>query len=254
MKYKTGKLPAREDAIKFKFASYFDAKKLPVPPLVIGHELIGHPWGMLANDKYSDCVFAGAAHETMIWSHMGSGGKGVDFTDDNVLSDYAAVTGFDPLDPRTDQGTDMQLAAEYRRTTGIIDANGNRHKIDAYFDLRPGNPDDLALAIYLTGAVGIGIRSPDNIDKLFDARKPWSVTPGVRLEGGHYIPCMARNSKGLLVTSTWGSLQGMELSFYDKYCDEAVMYVSLESITQKGLSPDGLALDEIKRDLASLSS
>lgn len=253
MKYKLGKTPARPGAIKFQFAAYFDARKLPVPPLVIGHELIGHDWGMLSNDKHSNCVFAGAAHETMIWSHMGTRAAGVNFTDANVLSDYSAVTGYDGT-AATDQGTDMQQAAEYRRKTGIIDANGVRHKIDAYFDLRPGHPDDLALAIYLTGAVGIGIECPDNADKLFDAHQPWDVTAGTHVEGGHYIPAMLRNSKDQFGVVTWGGLQGMTLDFYDKYCDEAVMFLSLESITQKGLSPDGFALDEINRDLAALAA
>jgi hypothetical protein len=25
-------------------------------------------WGMLGNDHYGDCVWAGAAHETMLWN------------------------------------------------------------------------------------------------------------------------------------------------------------------------------------------
>ena len=61
MRFKLGKRPARPGAIKLKFGTFFDAKALPVPPKVFGHESIGKPWGMLANDQVSNCVFAGAA-------------------------------------------------------------------------------------------------------------------------------------------------------------------------------------------------
>ena len=247
MKYKLGKLPARPGAVKFKFSSYFDASALPVPPRIIGHELIGHDWGMLGNDEHSDCVFAGAAHETMIWSHMGSGGQGVDFTTENVLSDYAVLSP-------NDDGADMSQAAEYRRTTGIIDATGKRHKVDAYFALEPGNPDMLALAIYLTGAVGVGIKTPNNVDILFDDHKPWDITAGTRIEGGHYVPAMLRNSSGNFGVVTWGGIQGMTPKFYNRYCDEAVMYVSLEILEKRGFSPDGFSIDEIRKALSVLSN
>jgi hypothetical protein len=71
---------------------------------------------MLGNDEFGDCVFAGAGHEHMVWS----GGK-MNFTTDNVLSDYSAVTGFLRDDPATDQGTVMLDALNYRRHTGVMD-------------------------------------------------------------------------------------------------------------------------------------
>ena len=71
MRFKLGKRPARPGAIKLKFGTFFDAKALPVPPKVFGHESIGKPWGMLANDQVSNCVFAGAAHESMVWARSG---------------------------------------------------------------------------------------------------------------------------------------------------------------------------------------
>ena len=108
---------------------------------------------MFANDRYGDCVWAGAAHETMLWTEAMQTAA---FNDKNVLSDYSAVTGFDPASPKaTDNGTDMQEAASYRRKTGVLDAKGKRHKVLAYLALRPGDIDQLALAMYLFSAVGI---------------------------------------------------------------------------------------------------
>ena len=245
MKYKLGKQPARPNSIPMKFASYFDAAKLPKPPPVLGHELIGHDWGMLGNDQHSDCTFAGGAHETMIFGHMGSRKQAVNFTTENVLADYTVLSP-------NDDGCDMAAVAEYRRTVGLMDATGVRHKIDAYVALPPGDADTLALAIYLTGAVGIGINTPDNVDKLFDAHLPWDITPGTRIEGGHYIPAMLRSSAGLFGVVTWGGIQGVYPDFISKYCDESVMYISLEILEARGLSPDGFGIDEIRRDIAAL--
>src|SRR5215468_8854266 len=124
--FKLGKKPARPGAVKFKLANYLVKLKLPTPPQVFGHEgLIGANWGMLGNDQYGDCVWAGAAHETMLWNKEAA--RAVSFSDKSVLSDYSAATGFDPNDPSTDQGTDMQAAASYRKKTGIRDAKGKRH-------------------------------------------------------------------------------------------------------------------------------
>ena len=49
----------------------------------------------------------------MLWPLLG-GYKRNYFWTSNVLSDYAAATGFRADDPDTDQGTDMRTAAEYK--------------------------------------------------------------------------------------------------------------------------------------------
>lgn len=192
--FKLGKKPARPGAVKMKFGTYFHREALPTPPLVFGHEKIGRAWGMFANDIFSDCVFAGAAHEQMTWAHEG-GNNEVTFTDDNVLDDYAAVTGFDRNNPDTDGGTDMGEAAKYRRNIGVIDAAGIRHTVDSYVALNPKNVDDLLLATWLTGAIGIGLRFPDSAMVQFEKEKPWTVVKGARSSGGHYISCLSGDTK-----------------------------------------------------------
>ena len=124
MNHCLGKLPARPGAISFKLSRYFNLAALPTPPAVFGHQALVSDYGILGNNQYGDCVLAGGDHEEMLWN--AEAGVAVAFTDANALSDYTALTGFNPADPATDQGTDMQAAASYRRTTGLIDANGVR--------------------------------------------------------------------------------------------------------------------------------
>jgi hypothetical protein len=251
MTFKLGKKPARPGAVRLKLASYTNAAALPPLPASFGHDAIigARGWGMLANDRYGDCVWAGAAHETMLYAK--EAGDTVSFTDADVLGDYAAATGFDPAKPETDQGTDVEEAAEYRRTTGIIDARGLRHKIAAYLALEPGNIQHLFQAAYLFGAAGIGLQLPTTAVTQSKQGRPWEIVAGAPIEGGHYVPLVGRRADGLHVVS-WGADQAMTESFLEQYCDEAIAYVSQECLV-KQKSPEGFAYADLLSDLAALA-
>ena len=247
---KLGKTPARPDAVSFKLTTYLDTAALPAPPATFTkHDtLVTQPWSMLGNDHWGDCVFAGAAHETMLWNAEAK--NTVTFTDDSVLSDYSAVTNFDPHDPSSDKGTDMQVAASYRRKTGVVDANGRRHQVAAYLAIKPSDQTLLQQAIYLFSNAGIGIRFPGSAMDQFHAGKPWTVVDGATIEGGHYIPAIGYDRQWVYVV-TWGKLQKMSWEFYVEYCDEALCYLSTEMLTDNK-SPDGLDADALRADLAQL--
>lgn len=254
MALKLGKKPARKGAVAFGFGTYFDLTALPTPPLRIGHWDIGRPWGMMANDLYGCCVWAGAAHEHMMWARAGERAA-VDFSDENVLADYAAATGFKPDDPDTDNGSDMADAARYRRRTGIVDNKGVRHTIDAYAAIKPGRGDYLALATWLTGAVGIGLMLPNYALDQFDAERPWEVREGDRggSAGGHYVSCIGRNSAGHFLVITWGRIHAMSPAFYSRYNDEAICYLELDSVRDATKrSPEGFDEATLRRHLSAL--
>lgn len=249
---KLGKLPARINSVHLKLATYLDtASILPRIPAAFGHENLVTDFEMLANNEVSDCVFAGAAHESMLWCR--EAGHTVTFSNDCVLSDYSKVTGYNPEDPSTDQGTDMQVAASYRRRIGVQDATGRRHKIGAYVALTPGDPDQLAAASYIFGAVGVGLRFPGYAMDEFEAGQPWAVRHGVpKIEGGHYIPVCGRGANGNFHAVTWGRVQEMTPGFYRRYCDEALVYFSTEFLTA-GVSPEGFARDQLLTDLQAFT-
>ena len=245
-----GKLPARRDAVKLKFCDYLTGT-LPPVPATFGHETLipSTAWGMLANDLLGDCVIAGACHETMLWTR--EGGSMATFTDKQAVAAYSAITGYSPRKPNSDQGTDMELAAKYRRKTGIKDATGKVHKVGAYLDLTPGDLQEHLRAAYLFQAVGIGIQFPASAMDQFNAGKPWDVMRGAKLEGGHYIPLVA--NRGVLEVVTWGRLQGMTSKFFAKYNDESVVYLSEEMLVD-GKSIDGFDLAGLQADLKALTA
>jgi hypothetical protein len=250
MNHCLGKTAARPGAISFKLGTYFNLAALPTPPAVFGHYGNINYYGVFGNDHYGDCVLAGAAHETMIWtSEVGDTSP---FNDSCVLSDYAAITGFNQDDPNSDQGTDMQAAASYRRKTGIIDATSKRHMVDAYVAPQVGDLNEILTAAYLFGAVGFGFQFPRSATAQFDAGKPWSVVSGDPIEGGHYVPIVGRVANGNFLVVTWGRLQEMEPSFAQAFNDESVCYLSLEML-KNSMSPENFDLVTLQSDLNAIN-
>ncbi|MEV6432563.1 hypothetical protein [Nocardia sp. NPDC051463] len=249
---KLGKLPARINSVYMKLGAYLDMPAvLPMIPDEFGHENLIADFGMLANDQVGDCVWAGAAHETMLWCR--EAGSDATFSAGSVLSDYTAATGYDPDDPSTDQGTDMQAAASYRRRIGVLDATGRRHKVGAYVALTVGDPDQLAAAAYIFGAVGVGLRFPDYAMDEFTAGKPWALRHGIqKIAGGHYVAVTGRGKNGNFRVITWGKVQEMTPGFYRRYCDEALVYFSSEFLTA-GVSPEGFNLAQLRTDLRAFT-
>lgn len=247
---KLGKLPARKDSIKMKLSDYLKRTTISTAPPAthIVSQYYPANWGMLGNDQYGDCVFAGAGHETMLWNDEAK--NSVLFTPQSILNDYSAVTGFNPNDPGSDNGTDMQVAASYRRKTGIVDANGKRHTVSAYLALRVGDEAQLKQAIYLFDGVGIGIQFPNSAMDQFNAGKPWTIKRGATIEGGHYVPAIGYDRYYVYVV-TWGKVQKMSWGFFKKYCDEAIVYLSQERLTN-GKTVIGLDVAQLQADLNAL--
>jgi len=251
MNLKFGKRPARPEAQpKLKFATYSIA--LPEPPVAFGYDsLLPIDSGMLGNDQWGDCVIAGAEHETMLWNAWGGNPTG--FSVETAQADYSAITGFDPNDPSTDQGTDMQVAASYRRHTGIIDAAGIRHKVAGYVSVERGNFAQHKLAAWLFGAVGLGLQvSRTQVDQ-FDRGEPWDGTLDPATTGGHYVPLIGVDRDGYLLVVTWGKVQKVSLAFFLANNDESVAYFSAEFL-KAGAAPNGFDSAQLSADLNSINS
>jgi hypothetical protein len=259
--HKLGKREATHDHRDLVFADFATFANLPNVPASFGYGRAVAEWGMLGNDRYGDCVFAGAGHETMLFAETTRGVAGMPrFDDENALLDYSIVTGFDETktDPKTgenptDQGTYVRDALDYRRQTGVVDAAGQRHKIAGYVALEPGNWEQLMQAAYIGLAVGIGIEFPESAMSQFDRGSVWSVVAGARIEGGHYIPVTGRTSLDNIGVITWGRRQGMTRAFYTKYCDEAWGLVPLDGLRSTGKNVRGFDTAALMSALESLS-
>jgi hypothetical protein len=261
MTLRLGKTDHVHDPRDLLFARYVHAlPALPVGPL--GHDTLlpADGWQMLGNgpdptvaadfEGAGDCVWAGSAHETMLWNL--EAGVTVDITADNALSDYSAVTGYKIGDESTDNGTNVRDAMTYRMKTGIVDAAGNRHKIGAFVALAAGDLNQIQQAVYLFSAASIGIQFPTTAMDQFNKGKPWDVVRGAKIEGGHYIPGVRWDPTLLMYKIvTWGQEQLVTPRFLATYMDEGYAALSNEMLTG-GKTLDGFDTDALKSDLAAL--
>lgn len=262
MRYKLGKQPATHDPRDLQYAHYrtivqpkrrgcFKPKPTPGPPTPSQSDTDNmarvQSWGMMANDSVGDCVFAAAAHETMLWTAIGS--TTATFSDKAVLSDYSAVTGYNPKDPNTDQGTNVHDALDYRKHTGVVDAAGQRHLIGAYMALEVANVEHAKEAIVWFDNVEIGFNCPQSALDQFDNGQPWTVVPS-QSAGGHDVCMIGFDSQWLYVV-TWGRVQKMSWQFYTTYSDEAWALLSDEYL-RDGKSPEGFDLAQLQADLQAV--
>lgn len=245
--YKLGKKPARHGAIQFAIQQYIDITTLPKPPNVFGKYAPRYRMGL--NDKLSCCVIVGAQNETIDWYHDVN--KVALFTDKNVVEDYETVAGYVPGDHSTDQGTDMGEMARYRRHTGIIDAHGARHKVDAYARVPLHRLDWLKVTTWLFGGIGFGFLFPEHAMEQFDAGEPWTVVKGDDVEGGHYVPMLGFDGTYFLTTS-WGRLQKMHPDFAMKYMDEVIAWLDFDRM-RLHLSPEGYNEEALMADISVLT-
>jgi hypothetical protein len=252
---KLGKLAATEDPKDLMFAKYVEASNLPPLPAEFGHDALIPPlgWGMLGNDEWGDCAWAGPAHETMLLTT--EAGDPMSFSTQGVLSDYSAGTGFDPnagpsgSNP-TDQGSQVRDVLSYRRKTGIVDAQGKRHKIGAFIKLQPGDIEHILQALHIFQVVGIGIQFPEFAMEQFNHGEPWDVVPNAPAPtGGHYVCGVGKHANIDIVT--WGALQQMTIAFFEKYCDEAWTYISDEAL-KDGRNIDGFDQEQLAADLKAV--
>jgi hypothetical protein len=105
--------------------------------------------------------------------------------------------------------------------------------------------------MHIFSAVGAGLQLPDSAQDQFQNGQPWSPVSGSQIEGGHYVSGVGRNADGNFVVVTWGALQEMTPTFYQRYNDESLVYLSQEFLTA-GVSPEGFNLQQLQADLAAL--
>lgn len=210
-------------------------------------------WGVLGNDEYGDCAWAGMAHLLMANAAYTAAGA-VSFTTDGVLKAYAEATGFDPKDPSTDQGTVLQDALNFMVKHGMVDADGKVHKILAFAQVNVADANEVDRAHQLFGATYNGFSVYRFAMDEFRAGRPWTEHVYNRgpLEGGHCVPTMKTNVSSESRTSvTWGKPQMIGRKFWEHYFSEAWVAITPEWVDLAGKSPSGLdlqgLLDEVKR-------
>lgn len=232
---KFGKKPAKRLRRSLALSSYMDMGQVAYPAKMAWERPIDY--GMLANDSVGDCVIAGHYHLRMNWRAVAQAGNPLTVTDQQALTDYSAITGYNPADPNTDQGTNMTDALAYYK--------------DQYATLDLQNVEQVKASIFLFGGVLIGFNVPQSmVDQLNAGQDPdWSYSPTDKASGeGHCVMPIGYGRDGLALIS-WGKIYRTSWEFWLAWVDEGYMLASPEWIKQSGTSPSGVDLAGLLADL-----
>ena len=239
-----GVLPNDPAKPRLKVARFL---KAPTYPANLDYLSKVKNYPMYLNDRLGSCTCAGAGHMIQAESTYGQGSTQT-VSDNDVLTAYEAVSGYDPTTGANDNGAVMQDVLNYWRKTGI-----GGHQILAFAELDINNMAEVKAAMNTFGAIYVGIDFPDSAMHQFNQGQPWDVVAGATVEGGHAIHGGAYVDGGNLKFVTWGAVQDMTQAFWDKYVFEAWVVVTPEWLSAQGMSPTGLDLHALGDELAVLT-
>lgn len=228
--------------------------ELANPPAAISRPHPGFDWGMLANDTIGDCVIAMMLHSIEDF-HLDAGTPPPAFTNQDAISVYSAITGYNPSDPSSDKGTDENAAMSYWESPGLKTSDGITHTIAATVAVNPSNLNECRIAIDEFVDLQVGIALPVTAQ----GQKEWTVVGNPSTDpdsepgswGGHGIPYREYDAETFMCV-TWGVEMLLSVPFHRDYAQEAHVIVTQEMLNKQGIGPSGVNWDELIADVKAL--
>jgi hypothetical protein len=203
-------------------------------------------WPMLLNNINGTCVPAAMLHLVQMRETNASGVAWLP-SDAQVAALYSALTGYDPLTGKPDDGTDVATALAYWAQTGLAIADQTTD-VCLPVSLNPADGNEIRLAIQEFGGVALSLALPNCIDDQFEAGQPFDV-PTAGLDsaagkpggGGEHEVCSGRyTADGALWIVTWGGEMLMTPAAQAAYIIAADTGFSAEWLDVHGLAPSGV--------------
>ena len=180
------------------------------------------------SDNLGNCVIAAGYH--VVGLATGNGGDLFHATNDQIIADYSAISGYDPNNPKnTDNGCDEVTALNYWCEHGFADGTKGLSlvAVDAT------NQQETATAMYLFENLFLAMDLPDQwITPMPDSSGfVWDVAGDPVVKNGHAVAGVGYNTNGIIIDS-WGFLGTVTWKAIAKYCTQANgggLYVLLTS-------------------------
>ena len=249
-----GRLPRKFNARIPALSDFLD-KAVTWPPVpAAGWEAAVNPadWGLLGNDNYGDCAQAGILH--LIQAQSANAGTSLSATTSQALLLYSAITGFNPNDPSTDQGTVLTDLLTYIQKNGVemTDSTGKAAIVEvvgsAALDIT--SIAQMRYATYIFGGSYLGINCPEQCEQ--DLAN-WNFPAGLSIAGGHCIPRVGEGAAGGQIVS-WGQTIPFSNDFWTAYGDEGYVVITKAWLNAQGQSPSGMDLDGLVAAMNQISA
>jgi hypothetical protein len=129
-----------------------------------------------------------------------------------------------------------------------------RHRIGAFARVSLHDHDLVRTAAWLFGGLYLGLQLPEiaqhQVTWDWVGRLTGDAAPGSW--GGHAVD-VVRYAGGSLTVVTWGRLQDLTWSFWDRYVDEAYCILSHDFLSGDR-APNGFDLEALRADLALVTA
>jgi len=240
MKYKLGLKPSLN--FKMHFGDYVDLQALPpIPDEIDWSTGVPLKGTMFGNDTYGDCFWAAAAKVLMVQS--ANAGDMLEFTTDDVLAGYK-LTGFDPTDPNSDQGTEPTAGFKLLQTVGI-----KGQKFGPALAIAPTRIDLVMAALHIGGPLMVGMK----FFQEWENAQTWAIESSDDI-GGHEIPVMKASRANGIYIETWGEGTFRFIPWDSLARNATQLTVCINpQFFANGQAPNGLAIDDINADAAAIS-
>lgn len=207
-----------------------------------------------ANDRLGDCTIAAAYH--VLGVETGNAGDLFTATDDQVISDYSKITGYNPSDPDTDQGADEEAVLNYYVQNGF--ANGT--KLAAWVAVDATNADEVRSAMFLFENLYFGMPLADAWLDPFPSASGfvWDVAGPPDPNDGHAVCGISYDNRGVGIAS-WGMKGILTYGAIAEYAagpngGQLFTLLTPDQISKAtGRAPNGFAFADLANDIATLS-
>jgi len=235
---KLGKLDPKRPSGLHMLAFYQSNPLPPAPESVVVPSVPN--WGMLGNDKYGDCTFAGIVHARMANANVLEISE--QFPDDTEVEQaYLNYTN------GKDVGAVEADLLNYWKNNDIFGK-----KLSAFAPTDHADQDELRSVIASYGLVYVGVQMPGVAQQQFINNQPWALThtpADNQIEGGHCVVIVGYD-KDYAQCITWGKVQQVTWEWLSSYMQESWAIITPE-IVEKGLYGN-MRLEELVSDLEKL--
>ena len=245
---KLGCVPSKYDARTLLFGNYIRAAEAPPVPAIVDWARRVRDWRVYAGDRYGTAVPAALAHPSQTWA--GAAGKPrLEITDEEILSAYSAMSGFDRRAGAHDEGCSILQGLRMWRLEGHW---GNRPL--GYLRVDPRDLVHVLYAHWLCGGLIVAATMPLNAEQQLRAAQPWTAHvlpwgaayPGSWGMHAFYVP---RADTTGFDGITHGFRQRMTRGWAALYWTEAWAVLSSDVLKALGEPPPGFDLERLQADL-----
>lgn len=227
-------------------------------------------WGMLANGPDStagqgpnyegcgDCTCAGAGH-VVDQAAVYAQGDAAPVTSIEALAAYEAISGYNPVTGRNDNGAELQQVLQWWAKNPSAFAG---YTPSGYAEIDVTNLPLVKTCIAEMGSLYSGFAVPAIFETQFDNGQPWDVPTGrsgSQIVGGHCVPLVGYDANYLYVI-TWGAVQPVTYAAFAKYWGsgsegqgEAWVVVLPQSVETSGATFEGLDTTDANAQFQALT-